>query len=180
MKVRVGFSRIPHEKMPIGIRHRFLSRFRFISRVPSLGFKPHGEQERSGPVVQLGEQILVVEDNQDVRELIMLILSKEGYALQEAHDGLSALAIAREFKPKLILLDVMMPGISGLEVLQEIRHDKDKGVREALVLMITAKSQPQDIETALLYGATSYVIKPFRPAALIEKVHRLLHPPTLI
>jgi DNA-binding response OmpR family regulator len=128
----------------------------------------------------LREQILVVEDNQDVRELIMFILSKEDYVLHEAHDGLSALAIAREFKPELILLDVMMPGISGLEVLQEIRHDSDKGVREALVLMITAKSQPQDIETALLYGATSYVIKPFRPAALIEKVHRLLHPSTLI
>jgi len=128
----------------------------------------------------LGEQILVVEDNKDVRELITFILAKEGYVLHEAHDGLSALAIAREFKPKLILLDVMLPGISGLEVLQEIRRDKNKGVGEALVLMITAKSQPQDIETALLFGATSYVIKPFRPAALVEKVQHLLHSPTLI
>ena len=131
-------------------------------------------------MAQLREPILVVEDNKDVRELITFILSKEDYVLHEAHDGLSALTMAREFKPKLILLDVMMPGISGLEVLQEIRRDKDKEVRAALVLMITAKSQPEDIETALLYGATSYVIKPFRPAALIEKVHRLLHPPTLI
>ena len=130
-------------------------------------------------MAQLREQILVVEDNQDVRELLALILSKEGYVLHQAHDGRSALAIAREFKPRLILLDVMMPGISGLEVLQEIRQDKDKGVREALVLMITAKSQPQDIENALLYGATSYLIKPFRPAALVENVHRLLHPPAL-
>ena len=128
----------------------------------------------------LREQILVVEDNKDVRELITFILSKEDYVLHEAHDGLSALAVVREFKPKLILLDVMLPGISGLEVLQEIRRDKDKGVREAFVLMITAKSQPQDIETALLFGATSYVIKPFRPAALVEKIQRLLHPPTLI
>lgn len=131
-------------------------------------------------MAQLREQILVVEDNKDVRELITYILSKEGYVLHEAHDGLSALTKAREFTPKLILLDVMMPGISGLEVLQEIRRDKDKSVKEALVLMITAKSQPEDIETALLYGATSYVIKPFRPAALIDKVHRMLHPPTLI
>lgn len=131
-------------------------------------------------MAELKEEILVVEDNQDVRELIMAILSEEGYVLHAAHDGTSALAIAREIKPKLILLDVMMPGISGLEVLQEIRRDKDKGVRDALVVMITAKSQPQDIETALLYGATSYVIKPFRPAALIEKVHRLLQPPSLI
>jgi DNA-binding response OmpR family regulator len=130
-------------------------------------------------MAQLTEQILVVEDNQDVRELLALILSKEGYVLHKAHDGTSALAIAREFKPKLILLDVMLPGISGLEILQEIRQDKDRGVREALVLMITAKSQPQDIENALLYGATSYLIKPFRPAALVESVHRLLHPPSL-
>ena len=130
-------------------------------------------------MAQLREQILVVEDNKDVRELITFILSKESYVLHEAHDGLGALTMAREFKPRLILLDVMMPGISGLEVLQEIRRDKDKSVREALVLMITAKSQPEDIETALLLGATSYVIKPFRPAALIDKVHRLLHPPTL-
>ena len=131
-------------------------------------------------MAQLREQILVVEDNKDVRELITYILSNEGYVLHEAHDGLSALTKVREFTPKLILLDVMMPGISGLEVLQEIRRDKDKSVKEALVLMITAKSQPEDIETALLYGATSYVIKPFRPAALIDKVHRMLHPPTLI
>jgi DNA-binding response OmpR family regulator len=130
-------------------------------------------------MAQLKEKILVVEDNQDVRELLALILSKEGYVLHKAHDGTSALAIAREFKPKLILLDVMLPGISGLEILQEIRQDKDRGVREALVLMITAKSQPQDIENALSRGATSYLIKPFRPAALVESVHRLLHPPRM-
>lgn len=126
------------------------------------------------------EEILVVEDNQDVRELIVEILTEEGYVIHAAHDGASALTIARKVKPKLILLDVMMPGISGIEVLQEIRRDKDRSVREALVVMITAKSQPKDIETALTYGATSYFIKPFRPAALIEKVHRLLQPPPLI
>ena len=155
--------------MPVG------THYRLNSRIPSSGFEPPGEQDRSRPMAPLKEQILVVEDNKDVRELIAFILSREDYVLHEAPDGLTALKMARKFKPNLILLDVMMPGISGLEVLQEIRRDKDKGVREALVLMITAKSQPLDIETALLYGATSYVIKPFRPAALVEKVHRLLH-----
>ena len=130
-------------------------------------------------MAQVREKILVVEDNKDVRELIAFILSKEDYVLYEANDGLSALAMAREIMPRLILLDVMMPGISGLEVLQEIRRDKNKKVNQALVVMITAKSQPKDIETALSYGATSYVIKPFRPAALVEKVQRLLHPPDL-
>ena len=131
-------------------------------------------------MAQMRKQILVVEDNRDVREFISFVLAKEDYILHEAHDGLAALALAREFKPDLILLDIMMPGISGLEVLQEIRRDKDLEVRGALVLIITAKSQPQDIETALMHGATSYLIKPFRPAALVEKVYRLLHPPTVL
>ena len=165
--------------MPVSTRYRFLTSLRLDSRIPALGIDPPGGLDWRKAMAQLREQILVVEDNKDVRELITYILSKEGYVLHEAHDGLSALAMAREFTPKLILLDVMMPGISGLEVLQEIRRDKDRNVNEALVLMITAKSQPEDIETALLYGATSYIIKPFRPAALIEKVYRLLHPPTL-
>ena len=131
-------------------------------------------------MVKPREEILVVEDNQDVRELIVEILTEEGYVIHAANDGESALTIARKVKPKLILLDVMMVGMSGLEVLQEIRRDKDRSVREALVVMITAKSQPKDIEIALTYGATSYFIKPFHPAALIEKVHRLLQPPALI
>ena len=118
--------------------------------------------------------ILVVDDNQDIRDLISLILEEEGYSVISAEEGTSALALINEKEPTLVLLDVMMPGISGLEVLRQLRASKRSQVSQTPVIMITAKSQSTDIDEALEAGATSYIVKPFRADALLEKVQSFL------
>ena len=118
--------------------------------------------------------ILVVDDNQDIRDLISLILEEEGYSVISAEEGTSALALIKEKEPTLVLLDVMMPGISGLEVLRQLRASKRSQVSQTPVIMITAKSQSTDIDEALEAGATSYIVKPIRADALLEKVQSFL------
>jgi CheY-like chemotaxis protein len=118
--------------------------------------------------------ILCVDDNLDIRDLITLILEEEGYDLISSAEGDAALTLIKERKPALILLDVMMPGISGLDVLRTLRSHSDPSINQTPVIMITAKSQSSDIDEALGAGATSYIVKPFRPEALIEKVQKFL------
>ena len=118
--------------------------------------------------------ILVVDDNEDIRNLLSLILEKENYKVIHGVDGRDGLAKIIENQPDLILLDVMMPGFSGLEVLAEVRANKKKEINSIPICMITAKSLVEDIDVALELGATSYIVKPFRPAVLAEKVNTLL------
>lgn len=119
------------------------------------------------------KSILVVDDNEDIRSLLSLVLQREGHEVILASDGTEALEKIKIAKPDLILLDVMMPGLSGLEVLSIIREDKDKKINEIPIMMITAKSTITDIDNAVELGASSYIIKPFRPANLIEKVNAI-------
>jgi two-component system chemotaxis response regulator CheY len=122
------------------------------------------------------KNILVIDDNEDIRNLLSLILEKEGYVVRHGIDGRDGLEKILELKPDLILLDVMMPGFSGLEVLAEIRSNKKKEISLIPICMITAKSLVEDIDEALALGATSYIVKPFRPAVLSDKVNALLAP----
>ena len=124
-------------------------------------------------MAESAKSILVVDDNEDIRGLLSLVLQKEGYEVHAAEDGASALEQAYEKKPDLILLDVMMPGLSGLEVLSTIRENKDKKISEVPIMMITAKSTIDDIDAAVELGASSYIVKPFRPANLAEKVQAI-------
>jgi DNA-binding response OmpR family regulator len=119
------------------------------------------------------KSILVVDDNEDIRSLLSLVLQKENYEVFLAANGTDAINIVKNNKVDLILLDIMMPGISGLEVLSTIRDDKDKKISEVPIMMITAKSTVSDIDAAVELGATSYIIKPFRPANLVEKVNAI-------
>jgi len=119
------------------------------------------------------KSILVIDDNDDIRGLLSLVLQKEGYEVLEAAGGSEALIKINESKPDLILLDVMMPGLSGLEVLATIRESKEKKISEVPVIMITAKSTIDDIDAAIELGANSYIVKPFRPANLVEKVSEI-------
>lgn len=123
------------------------------------------------------KRILVVDDNQDVRELVLHILSADGFHVFSAADGESALAILHSNLVDLVLLDVMMPGKSGLEVLSEIRTGSKKSIQEIPVVMMTAKSTVEDIDLALSLGATSYIVKPFRGTSIREKVRALLEMP---
>ena len=114
-------------------------------------------------------RILAIEDNADIRQLISVILEREGYQISTAADGISGLSLIKETKPDLVLLDVMLPEFSGFEVLDALRKDKNSKVREVPVLMITSKSTVEDVDQALELGA-----KPFRPEKLVQKVRELL------
>lgn len=123
------------------------------------------------------QNVLVVDDNQDVRDLVVHFLSSDGFHVFSASNGDEALAILKSNPINLVLLDVMMPGKSGLEVLAEIRAGSNKSIHDIPVMMITAKSSTDDIDIALATGATSYVVKPFRATTIREKVRTILELP---
>jgi DNA-binding response OmpR family regulator len=122
-------------------------------------------------------RVLVVDDNQDIRDLVVHILSADGFNVFAAVDGENALAILNSNSVNLVLLDVMMPGKSGLDVLRNIRSGSNKKIRDIPVMMITAKSSTEDIDKALELGATSYIVKPFRATTIREKVRAILELP---
>ena len=122
-------------------------------------------------------RILLVDDEPDIIEFLSYNLKKEGYHVFTALTGEEGIAVARKETPHLILLDVMMPGMSGLDVLNEIRNGSNKKIREIPVMMITAKSSTEDIDKALALGANSYVVKPFRGTTIREKVRTILELP---
>ena len=116
--------------------------------------------------------VLLVEDDPDIRHLVSYKLRTGGFDVVEAADGLTALDLARRTPPDLVILDVRMPRKSGLEVCRELRA----GPRTADVpiILLTARAQPQDLEQAYAAGATDYVVKPFSPRALVERVQAVL------
>jgi len=120
------------------------------------------------------QRILIVDDNDDIRNLIVLTLKSAEYEVFSAPNGDDALSLIKEEEPDLVLLDVMMPNMSGIEVLAQIRSSKQKKINGALVMMISAKSQVADIDVALEAGADDYIVKPFRPQHLLEKVSNIL------
>lgn len=115
-------------------------------------------------------RVLVIDDNEDIRHLLVLVLENEGFTVLTGIDGLDGLSQTRSAKPDLILLDAMMPGLNGFEVLEQIRKDKDSKINSIPILMLTSRSSVEDIDMAIDLGATSYVVKPFRPEKLIQKV----------
>ncbi|PXA70075.1 response regulator transcription factor [Cryobacterium arcticum] len=117
-------------------------------------------------------RILIVEDDEDVRALIAHKLRRAGHDVFEAGDGQEGLSAAHEVLPDLMVLDWMMPKLTGIEVCASIRADT--GMAQPRILMLTAKSQDSDIALALNTGADGYLIKPFRANELLERVTALL------
>ncbi len=113
-------------------------------------------------------KILVVEDNQDIRELLIDSLRDVGYDVMEAGDGGAGLRSALEDLPDIILLDMMMPVLDGLEVLNRLKANPMTQLIP--VIMVSAKGQEQDIATALKSGAFCYLVKPWEPDDLETKV----------
>jgi DNA-binding response OmpR family regulator len=130
-------------------------------------------RERGSQMTDNQKSVLVVDDNQDVRDLVVHFLDSEGFHVFSASDGEKALAILNANSIDLVLLDVMMPGLSGLDVLKEIRTGGNKKLLDIPVMMITAKSSTEDIDRALALGANSYIVKPFRGNNIREKVHAI-------
>lgn len=119
------------------------------------------------------KRVLIVEDQSDIRKLIRMTLEFEDYEIHEASDGVAGLRVARDLKPDLMLLDVMMPGeLDGLQVCQQIKSDA--ATRDIRVVLLTARGQARDREVGREVGADEYLVKPFSPLQLIETIERLL------
>jgi len=112
-----------------------------------------------------GERILVVDDDHNICELIDLYLSNEGYKLDFAHDGSSALNLVKEINPDLILLDVMLPVINGWEVCRMIRRNS-----AVPIIFLTARDMVEDKVQGFELGADDYLVKPFDPRELVVRV----------
>jgi len=114
-------------------------------------------------------KILVVDDEQNIINLVTAYLQKEGYEVHTAMDGPSGLKAGRALKPDLIVLDVMLPGMDGIEVLTQLRRESD-----VYVIMLTAKSEETDKIIGLSVGADDYLTKPFSPRELVARVKAAL------
>jgi len=114
-------------------------------------------------------KILVVDDEPNILNLVTSYLQAEGYEYYTAIDGPSALKAARTFKPDLIVLDIMLPGMDGIEVLSQLRRESD-----VYVIMLTAKSEETDKVIGLSVGADDYLTKPFSPRELMARIKAAL------
>jgi two-component system phosphate regulon response regulator PhoB len=118
------------------------------------------------------EHILIVDDEEDVLELVRYNLDKNGYKTETVTTGEDALIKARSQAPDLLILDLMLPGIDGLEVCKKLKSDAK--TQNIPIIMLTAKSDEADIVTGLELGADDYVAKPFSPKVLVARVRRIL------
>jgi len=118
------------------------------------------------------ETILVVEDEEDILELLRYNLAKEGYGVIGAATGEEALKAARERLPDLVLLDLMLPGLDGLEVCRRLQQEAR--TRRLPIIMLTAKGEEADIVAGLELGAADYITKPFSPRVLLARVRAVL------
>ena len=115
-----------------------------------------------------GKKILVVDDDPKTVELVKLYLERDGYAVVIAYDGLSALRMFRDEQPHLVVLDLMLPGMDGMEICRIIRSESD-----VPIIMLTARTQDRDKMNGLDTGADDYVTKPFSPGELAARVRAL-------
>ncbi|WP_299038564.1 response regulator transcription factor [uncultured Pseudokineococcus sp.] len=116
--------------------------------------------------------VLVADDDSDIRELVAFKLGQAGYDVLAVGDGAAALETARAQEPDLAILDLMMPGLSGLDVCSQLR--RDEATAALPVIMLTAKAQEQDVATGFATGADDYVVKPFSPRELVSRVQAVL------
>jgi two-component system phosphate regulon response regulator PhoB len=118
------------------------------------------------------QRILVVEDDENIMELIAYNLEQENYLVEEAWTGEEAVAKAGAKCPDLILLDLMLPEMDGLDVCRQLKSDA--AVQHIPIIMVTAKGEEADVVTGLELGADDYVAKPFRPKELIARIRNVL------
>jgi len=117
-------------------------------------------------------KVLVIEDERDIRELVRVNLEAEGFQVYEAGNGELGLALVKSERPALIILDLMLPGVDGLEVCKRIRSGE--GAARAPVVILTARSAEADKVVGLEIGADDYLTKPFSPRELVARVRALL------
>jgi DNA-binding response OmpR family regulator len=124
----------------------------------------------------MAPSVLVVDDEPNIVVSLEYLLQRAGYEVRVARDGAEALRAIAQKRPDLILLDAMMPVRDGYDVCQTLRADP--AMKDVRILMLTAKSRDVDQEKALALGADDYVTKPFSTRELVERVRRILGPPS--
>lgn len=120
----------------------------------------------------MGKRVLVIEDEPNIIEALSFILSRDGWTVHTHSDGLNANDRIRATPPDLVILDVMLPGKSGFDILRDLRADPE--MRTLPVLMLTARGQARDRELAEKLGVNRFITKPFSNAEVIENVRALV------
>lgn len=120
----------------------------------------------------MNELIVVIDDEEDIRELICYNLEKEGYRVLTAHSGEEGLSVVKNAIPDLIILDLMLPGIDGLQVCRELK--KDDAFKAIPIVMVTARGEEPDVVSGLELGAEDYISKPFSPKVLLARIKTVL------
>jgi len=129
-------------------------------------------RDRTPPDLQAPRTVLIADDDSSMRLLVHATIESEDFVALEAADGLAAWAMIQEHRPSLVLLDVQMPGRSGLEVLRLVKADPD--LITTRVILLTSKAQESDVEAGLIAGADFYLPKPFSPLDLLTRVEEAL------
>ena len=117
-------------------------------------------------------RIIIADDDRDILDLVVFKLTQAGYDAVGVPDGLSAIAAIEANPPRLAILDVMMPGLSGLDVLRKVRANE--ATKDLDIILLTARSRDADVDAGFAIGASDYVIKPFSPRELVHRVNGLL------
>ena len=115
-------------------------------------------------------KILIIEDVKELADLVTLYLSKEGFEVRSVESGEDGFSVIEGWKPELIILDINLPGMDGLEFLQEIRKNQTLGLRNTPVLIVSARNTDEDQINGLGIGADEYITKPFSPKVLVARV----------
>jgi DNA-binding response OmpR family regulator len=117
-------------------------------------------------------RILVVDDDQVIQQLLKVNLELEGYAIEVAEDGEEALDLFDEFRPNLVLLDIMMPKLDGWEVCRRLKQGVDSA--DVPIVLLSARAQEADVQRGIELGVAAYVTKPFDPIQLLDLVADIL------
>lgn len=117
-------------------------------------------------------RIVVADDDTDILDLVVFKLTQAGYDVVAVPDGVAALAAIEANPPRLAILDVMMPGLSGMDVLRKVRANE--ATKDLDIILLTARSRDSDVDAGFAIGASDYVIKPFSPRELVHRVNALL------
>lgn len=124
------------------------------------------------PAADRPRVVLLAEDDRDIRELVVTKLTAAGFRVIAVGDGTAALSELRSQLPDVALLDVMMPGISGLDIISKLRVEPvTAGIP---VILMSAKSQEFDVQNGIAFGAADYIIKPFSPRDLVSRIEAVL------
>ena len=129
-------------------------------------------RDRTQPDVQVPRTVLIAGEESSMRLLVHATIESDDYLVLEAADGAQAWAMIQEQRPSLVLLDVQMPGRSGLDLLRSVRADPS--LRGTRVILLTSKAQEGDVEAGLIAGADFYLTKPFSPLDLLTRVEEAL------